>query len=322
VVPPEDGRSALFGDCFDLGNRLAIAEQVGENPMCGLIAIQQTLPRLAPDQMDQALEVIAHRGPNHRARWLSNRTGLALGHVRLSIIGLENGDQPIFDAIGSLACVVNGEFYGYRDIRRRLLHEGRRFSTESDSEIALHLYDTMGADFVHELRGEFALAIADEQSGRLIAARDRFGIKPLFYAVHEGAVLLASEIKALLALGVPARWSHAGFIAEQFSLRTNHTIFASIHAVPPGCLLIAEQGCVTIRRYWDTQYPVTEELSRSAPDDQAAIAGFREILETSVADRLVADVEVACYLSGGMRHSRPRSTSRRASDQGIHHRVR
>jgi asparagine synthase (glutamine-hydrolysing) len=225
---------------------------------------------------------------------------LALGHVRLSIIGLENGDQPIFDATGSLACVVNGEFYGYRDVRQRLLREGRRFSTESDSEIALHLYDTMGADFVHELRGEFALAIADERSGRLIAARDRFGIKPLFYAVHEGAVLLASEIKALLALGVPARWSQAGFIAEQFSLRTNQTIFAGIHAVPPGCLLIAEEGCVTIRRYWETQYPVTEELSRSAPDDQSAIAGFREILETSVADRLVADVEVACYLSGGI----------------------
>src|SRR5215475_3445638 len=268
--------------------------------MCGLVAIQQTHPRLAADQMDHALRVIAHRGPNREAQWFSNRTGLALGHVRLSIIGLENGNQPIVDATGSLACVVNGEFYGYREIKQLLLREGRRFSTESDSEIALHLYDTMGADFVPELRGEFALAIADERSGRLIAARDRFGIKPLFYAVHEGAVLLASEIKALLALGVPARWSQAGFIAEQFSLRTNQTVFAGIYAVPPGCMLIAEEGCVTIRRYWETQYPLTEELSRSAPDDREAIAGFREILERSVKDRLVADVEVACYLSGGI----------------------
>jgi asparagine synthase (glutamine-hydrolysing) len=110
--------------------------------------------------------------------------------------------------------VVNGELYGYRAIRGALQTEGRHFASDSDSEIALHLYEKLGGDFVHQLRGEFAVVIADQRRRCLIAVRDRFGIKPLFYTVQGTDVLVASEIKALLALGAPARWDPAAFFAE------------------------------------------------------------------------------------------------------------
>ena len=122
--------------------------------------------------------------------------------------------QPLGHARGDLDLVVNGEFYGYKAIRTRLREMGYRFTTDSDSEIALHLYDEYGLDFVSQLRGEFALVLSDRRSGELIAARDRFGIKPLFYTVVNGEVLFASECKALLALGVPARWDTAGILAN------------------------------------------------------------------------------------------------------------
>jgi asparagine synthase (glutamine-hydrolysing) len=151
------------------------------------------------------------------------------------------------------------------------------------------------------LRGEFAVVIADERRHCLIAARDRFGIKPLFYTVLNGTVLLASEVKALLALGVPARWDADGFLAECHHTRpANQTIFAGIRAVPPGFLLFAKGGRVDLRPYWDTVYPKKETLAADKRTEAEVIAGFRDVLDEAVAERLVADVEVACYLSGGI----------------------
>jgi asparagine synthase (glutamine-hydrolysing) len=135
-------------------------------------------------------------------RWIAPDGRWFLGHTRLSIIGLENGSQPISDASGDVQIVVNGEFYGYRAIRERLRAEGCVFTTDSDSEIALHLYLREGMNLGRQLRGEFAALIADRRNRAMLAIRDCFGIKPLFYAVHEGDVLFASEVKALLALGV------------------------------------------------------------------------------------------------------------------------
>src|SRR5262245_5093509 len=188
--------------------------------MCGLIAALLAKPRLTEERVSKALETIKHRGPDNTAYWFSSDRRAALGHVRLSIIGLMNGDQPIVNAAGDVRCVVNGEFYGYKAIRAQLASEGVRLSTDTDSEIALHLYEKHGAEFVHHLRGEFAVVIIDERSGRMIAARDRFGIKPLFYAVVGGDVLLASEAKALLALGVPAQWDVRGFLENCYAVRT------------------------------------------------------------------------------------------------------
>lgn len=198
------------------------------------------------------------------------------------------------------AMVVNGEFYGYRAIRDDLRAQAHKFATDSDSEIALHLFARHGLEFAHHLRGEFAAVIADQKRNRLVAVRDRFGIKPLFYTVQDDNVFLASEIKALLALGVPSKWNPNGFLSDQFMVRTDETVFAGIYSVPPGCLLIAEDGRVTIKRYWDTQFPLAKDLAAQKLDDTETVAQFRDALEDATKERLVADVEVACYLSGGI----------------------
>jgi asparagine synthase (glutamine-hydrolysing) len=268
--------------------------------MCGLIAAQLKTAWLTDEKLHTALRTIAHRGPDGSASWFAPNRQTILGHVRLSIIGLENGDQPLSHARGDLNVVVNGEFYGYKLIREQLRQQGYRFTTESDSEIALHLYDEYGATFVQHLRGEFALVIADRRSGELIAARDRFGIKPLFYAVVNGEVLLASEIKALLALGVPARWDGDAVLSELSSMRSHATMFENIHQVPPGCLLFAKNGAVRIEPYWENTYPTQSTLESDARSEAEIVSGFRHVLDDSVAERLTADVEVACYLSGGL----------------------
>ena len=269
--------------------------------MCGLIGILLMQPSLTEERIKSALARIAHRGPDHTGWWWSSDHRMVLGHVRLSVIGLANGDQPLSSDDGQVRCVVNGELYGYRSIREELRAQGWQFATDSDSEIALHLYQKLGGDFVHHLRGEFAVVIADQRRRCLIAVRDRFGIKPLFYTVRGGDVLVASEIKALLALGVAARWDSAAFFAECHNVRTaDRTLFAGIRAVPPGCALVARDGQVDIRPYWDTTYPSREALATDTRSEAEIVAGFRQVLDDAVAQRLVADVEVACYLSGGI----------------------
>jgi asparagine synthase (glutamine-hydrolysing) len=192
--------------------------------------------------------------------------------------------------------VVNGEFHGYREIRERLRADGYRFSTDSDSEIALHLYQERGMQAATLLRGEFAIVIADERQRAMIAIRDRFGVKPLYYAVVNGEVFFASEIKGLLALGVPAAWDLEGATG---GIGRSHekTDFAGISTVPPGCYAIAKDGDIRIYPYWDWEIPTAEQDTRSQVE---IVEEFRQVLVDAIRERLVADVEVASYLSGGI----------------------
>ena len=254
---------------------------------------------LAPARRDAALKTLHHRGPDGSGTWAS-RDGLwTLGHTRLSIIGLANGDQPMTSPDGTVHTIVNGEFYGYRQLRERLRAAGCLFATDSDSEIALHLYQERGMQCAHELRGEFALVIADERQRVMIALRDRFGIKPLFYGVVDGDVFFASEIKALLALGVPARWDLEGATGG-FGKSHEKTDFAGISAVPPGHYAIAKDGVVRIYPYWDWEIPTAQQTAADTRSEAEVVADFREALRDAVSQRLVADVEVASYLSGGI----------------------
>jgi len=269
--------------------------------MCGFIAATTPTGRIGRDHLHAALSTIEHRGPDAMNSWFAPDGKTILGHVRLSIIGLTNGDQPIVSPAGDVRIVVNGELYGYQAQRAELVEAGHQFATDSDSEVALQLYLRHGREFVHQLRGEYAMVIADRRSGELIAVRDRFGIKPLFYAVHEGEVLFASEIKALLKLGVPARWNARGYAQEMFMLRPHHdTLFAGIHTVPPGHFAIANNGQVTLHEYWDTTYPLAADLGADARSEEEIVDGFRSVLADATRQRLVADVEVASYLSGGI----------------------
>jgi asparagine synthase (glutamine-hydrolysing) len=270
----------------------------GTHLMCGIFAAM-TRRGLAPERRDAALRTLRHRGPDGSGSWTSRDGRWTLGHTRLSIIGLNNGEQPMTSPDGTVHLVVNGEFYGYREIRDRLCAAGYKFSTESDSEIALHLYDERGMQAAAELRGEFAVIIADERQHALIAIRDRFGIKPLYYSIVNGEVFFASEIKALLAMGVPAVWDLEGATG---GIGRSHekTEFAGISTVPPGCYAIARHGNVRIYSYWDWEMPTAEQMQRDARSEAEVVADFRKALLDSVQQRLVADVEVASYLSGGI----------------------
>jgi asparagine synthase (glutamine-hydrolysing) len=268
--------------------------------MCGLIGGMSRKP-VAADRITRALASLDHRGPDGQGRWTSADGRVFLGHTRLSIIGLNNGEQPMANADGDVHLVVNGEFYGYRAIRDELRKQGSGFATDSDSEIALHLYLQRGMRAAEALRGEFAALIADERRNIMIAIRDRFGIKPLFYVVIDGGVYFASEIKALLALGVPASWDEEAAYHDAFIFRSHErTMFAGIRSVPQGCYAVARDGEVQIYRYWDWDFPTTGETAADGRTEAEVVAGFRDVLSDSVRERLVADVEVGCYLSGGI----------------------
>jgi asparagine synthase (glutamine-hydrolysing) len=268
--------------------------------MCGIVALFSRGAPIAADVVQRAVGRLHHRGPDGQGLWFSPDRSVALAHARLSIIDLETGAQPIASEDERTWIVTNGEFYGYEAIRRELEDGGHRLRTRSDSEIALHLYEDRGTQCLHRLRGEFAFVLWDETSRTMFAARDRFGIKPLFYAVHEGTLYLASEVKALFAAGVPARWdAESLFYTFDYGGSQVRTLFQGVCQVPPGHYLLATDQHVQLHCYWDFDYPTV--TGRAAPrSDAEYTAEFRAVLEDAVRLRLRADVAVGCYLSGGL----------------------
>jgi asparagine synthase (glutamine-hydrolysing) len=267
--------------------------------MCGIIAAVASRGAVSAEAIGRATRRLRHRGPDAQRVWVAPDCRAGLGHARLSIIDLTTGDQPIENEDGRLHIVVNGEFYDFERTRSELERRGHVFRTRSDSEIALHLYEDRGARSVHALRGEFAYAIWDERDRVLFAARDRFGIKPLYYAVHDGVFYLASEVKALAELGVPIRWDREMLHDIQFNVHPpDRSPFAGIHQVPPGCYLLADGEHVRVVPYWDWDYPRADGAARV--DARESVERLAASFEEAVRLRLRADVPVACYLSGGI----------------------
>src|SRR6516164_1525836 len=268
--------------------------------MCGIVGFYSRRSPTSEAALGRAIGSLSHRGPDGQRHWMSQDGRVALGHARLSIIDLTTGDQPIASEDGMTRIVVNGEFYGYEAIQRELQQSGHRLRTRSDSEIALHLYEDFGVQCLHRLRGEFAFVLWDETNRTMFAARDRFGIKPLFYAFYEETLYFASEVKALFAAGVPTRWgAESVYHAVELGGHPIRTLFDGILQVPPGHYLIATEKHVQLHQYWDFDYPRAEQSSRLRPDADYA-AEFRQALEEAVRIRLRADVPVGCYLSGGL----------------------
>jgi len=268
--------------------------------MCGIVAIYHPHGCVSPEALIRATTRLHHRGPDGQRQWIAPHGRIGLGHARLSIIDLVTGDQPIASEDGRRHIVVNGEFYDFERIQGELVRAGHRLRTRSDSEIALHLYEDLGPQSLHRLRGEYAFVLWDEAQQRLFAARDRFGIKPLFYAWHQGALYLASEVKALFAAGVPARWSRDGlFNSMTAGGQPADTLYEGVCALPPGHYLIAGPGGMQIQRYWDFDYPLASAPA-TARSDQEWAEMFGAALDNAVRLRLRADVPVGCYLSGGL----------------------
>jgi len=268
--------------------------------MCGIVALFSHRDPISDAVLQRATQSLHHRGPDGAGHWISSDRKVALGHTRLSIIDLETGDQPIASEDGQTRIVVNGEFYEYEAIRRELAQSGHRLRTRSDSEIALHLYEDFGVQCLHRLRGEFALVVWDEKNRNIFAARDRFGIKPLFYAWHRGTLYFASEVKSLFAAGVPARWdAESVYNSVELGGHQMRTLFDGIFQIPPGHYLIASEKHVEVHQYWDFHYPRADHTVPQRSDAEWA-AEFRSALEEAVRIRLRADVPVGCYLSGGL----------------------
>ncbi|KAI7903754.1 asparagine synthase [Cokeromyces recurvatus] len=248
--------------------------------------------------LDSALEYIHHRGPDSRGKYISPDGRCALGHVRLSIIDLAGGHQPLSNQSGDIQSVVNGELYDFERIRSELEAAGHKFKTLSDSEIALHLFEEHDLSFLEYLRGEFALCIWDSKKDRFIAARDRYGIKPLYYTICNGTLLVASEIKSFIPMGWKPEWDVDSIVSNGYTF-DHRTCFKGVYKVPPAHYLIANStGYLEVRPYWDADYP-DKNLKETRTVDEM-IQGVREHLIEAVRHRLRADVPLGVYLSGGI----------------------
>ena len=268
--------------------------------MCGIVAIFSRQAPVAADVLERATKSLRHRGPDGQRYWIASDGRVGLGHARLSIIDLTTGDQPIANEDETLRIIVNGEFYGYEPIQKELGESGHHLRTRSDSEIALHLYEDLGAHCLQRLRGEFAIVLWDSVNRTIFAARDRFGIKPLFYALHDGALYFASEVKALFAAGVPARWDgESVYNSGGIGGHQMRTLYEGIYQIPPAHYMLATDKHVQINQYWDFNYPRTADAGPQRSDDEYA-EEFRQAFDKAVRLRLRADVPVGCYLSGGV----------------------
>jgi asparagine synthase (glutamine-hydrolysing) len=242
---------------------------------------------------------LTHRGPDDDGLFCEGPVALAAR--RLSIIDLAHGHQPISNEDGSAVVVQNGEIYNYRELKRELEGRGHRFATDCDTEVLVHLYEEEGERFVERLRGMFAIAIWDKRAERLLLARDRFGIKPLYYRHVGGGLSFASELKAMLEQPGFSRQIDPRAVAAYLALNSIPaplTIFTEARKLPPGHLLSWQSGEISIRRYARPGPVPGEGLRRGSTEELAA--ELREVLDDSVRAHLVADVPVGVLLSGGV----------------------
>ena len=270
--------------------------------MCGICGVVSLDGRAVDrDVLESMNDRLVHRGPDSAGVFAENGVGLAAR--RLAIIDLVTGDQPIANEDGSVVTVQNGEIYNYRELRADLAGRGHTFRTQGDTEVLVHLYEEYGPAFAERLRGMFAIAIWDRKARRLVLARDRYGIKPLFYGIQGGALCFASELKAILAVPWIEREIDVdaldAFLAFGF-VPAPLTIYRGIRKLPPGTLLVWEHGRTDARIERYTK-PLAESRHTLEATDTATLAEeLRERLRDSVAAHLIADVPVGVLLSGGI----------------------
>jgi asparagine synthase (glutamine-hydrolysing) len=265
-----------------------------------------------PKILTRMAQTMTHRGPDSDGFFVADHVGLAVR--RLSIVDLRTGDQPIANDDGTVVVCCNGEIFNHQELREELRAAGHRFHTSSDVEVLVHLYEDLGTGLVHRLNGQFSFAIYDRRRRRLVLARDHVGITPLHYAVAGGTLIFGSEIKALLAHPAAPREVDLTGLDQVLvlpGLVSPRTMFRGISSLPPGRLLVLEDGKLTTERYWDLDYPLAgdgEGDGDGQGDGSAArgldpadhLATLERALLRSVELRMRADVPHAYYLSGGL----------------------
>ncbi len=270
--------------------------------MCGFFGIHAPAggPPLPEIDLAEIHRTLHHRGPDDRGDYRGN--DILLCFNRLAIIDLtESGRQPMAGAGGDLHVVFNGEIFNYIELRDELRRKGHRFVSDSDTEVILHAYEEYGTDCVTRFNGMWSLVIHDGRDGRLFCSRDRFGIKPFYHAEHDGLFYFASEIKTLLAAGLPAapdeRRVFRYLACGQLDV-DEKTMFRDVFQLPPGHSMIREKGRSTLHRYWRLPEPAGRSGGDMAPGE--LLERFRDLFFSAVALRLRSDVPVGALLSGGL----------------------
>lgn len=268
--------------------------------MCGIagfLSLDGSAANAYPRFLTVLGDLISHRGPDGYGTWINDEMSVGLVHRRLAIIDLsDQAAQPMMGH-GKSTVSYNGEIYNYKELRKSAEERGVNFSSNSDTETILSTYAEFGVEAPKHLRGMFAYALWDDHRQRLVLARDRFGIKPLYYAIIDNLFVFASEAKALLPF-LPAISTNSDALAEyltfQYSI-SDKTLFEGIHQVMPGHTIVIENGVVNVERYWDIQYEVDHSYTFDSAEQK-----LRELLSDSVNVHLRSDVEVGSYLSGGI----------------------
>jgi asparagine synthase (glutamine-hydrolysing) len=277
------------------------ARVAAASDMCGICGVVGPGP-IDRDALARMTRVLYHRGPDDEGFYVQeygDGLGVGLGFRRLSIIDLEAGNQPIGNEDGSVQLVFNGEIYNFRELRKELEARGHRFATNADTEVIVHLYEDHGPQCVTRLNGMFAFALWDETRRELVLARDRFGKKPLHYAEVGGSLLFGSELKALLEHPSCPRDLDFESLGRYLALEyvpTPHAIFEGVRKLPGGHLLRWRDGQSAIERYWDLSFEETD----SGQTDEEYIEEFRSRFREAVRRRLVSDVPLGAFLSGGI----------------------
>src|SRR6185503_313599 len=265
--------------------------------MCAISGIVNLDPRrpVDPAVLDRMTDSMSHRGPDGRGTFIDGNAGF--GHRRLSIIDLAGGAQPMFNEDSSVVTVFNGEIYNYADLTGDLVARGHRFRTHCDTETIVHAYEEYGDSCLERFRGMFAIALWDTRQRKLLLARDRLGIKPVYYYQGQGFLAFASEIKALLEIpGVPCEVD-LDALSLYASLRYvpgPRTMFRNIFKLQPGHVLTLNRNGISIRKYWDMEFHPRDE------SDDEMLSRFDSLLTEAVRLRLVAEVPLGVFLSGGL----------------------
>ena len=264
--------------------------------MCGILGYTHVRRRLQRGVLDAALDALAHRGPDHQGRFESDQ--ISLGATRLRIVDLEGGDQPLTSPDGDVVVVFNGEIFNHHQLRLDLQAQGVRFSTHCDTEVLLHAFLRWGSECFARLRGMFAVAVWVKSERRLILARDRMGIKPLYYTQHAGELFFASELKCIFAHpDVPRNICMAGlncYLSLNY-VPAPYTLVENIHKLLPGHLLEWHNGFTSVRSF------APNGEARTAPSSMgAACEELDDLLKKSLSEQLISDVPVGIWLSGGL----------------------
>src|SRR5215475_3709864 len=283
--------------------------------MCGIAGLLSLGGKpVSQEEVQLMCDAMVHRGPNDDGYYSGQEA--VIGMRRLSIIDIEGGHQPVHNEDRTVWVVFNGEIYNFKTLRTSLERAGHRFYTDTDTEVIVHLYEQYGASCVDKMRGMFAFAVWDDRRKTLLLARDRLGIKPLFYTVVDGRLAFGSELKVILQLPEIKRELNAASVNYFFSAMctpSSESIIQGVHKLPPGHILtVSARLGVRERQYWDVEFDPDY-----GKNEQYFVERLRDLLEESIRLRLVADVPLGAFLSGGIDSSALVATMSRISSAPV-----